>query len=99
MSVSSNLMGGCPKAIPSITVMLGVGACWPQVVLGVTLATNGVVLWVPVTKFEVMPGLHNQHVIRHSADCGGSLYDSFTLTAFTCNPDGGCQKKWHVTQI
>ena len=58
MSVSSDLMGGgCPKATSSITVLLGVGLCWPQVVLEVTLATCGVVLWVPVTKFEVMPGV------------------------------------------
>ena len=55
MSVSSNLMGGgWPKATPSITVVLGVGLCWPQVVLGVVLATCGVVLWVPVTKLEVV---------------------------------------------
>ena len=49
--------GGCPKATPSITVVLGVGACWPQVMLGVPLATYGAVLWVPVTKLVVMPGV------------------------------------------
>ena len=64
MSVSSNLMGGgCPKATPSITVMLGVGACWPQVVLGVPLATCGVVLWVPVTKLVVMLGAQHLEFI------------------------------------
>ena len=46
--------GGWPKATPSITVMLGVGLCWPQVVLWVPLATNGVMLWVLVTKLVVM---------------------------------------------
>ena len=61
--------------------MLGVGLCWPQVVLWVPLATNGVMLWVLVTKLVVMPGYNNQHVTRNSADYGG-LYDSFTLTAF-----------------
>ena len=45
------------------------------------LATNGVMLWVLVTKLVVMPGYNNQHVTRNSADYGG-LYDSFTLTAF-----------------
>ena len=58
MSVSSDLMdGGWPRATPSITVMLGVGLCWPQVVLWVPLATNGVMLWVLVTKLVVMPGV------------------------------------------
>ena len=67
MSVSSNLMGGgCPKATPSITVMLGVGACWPQVMLGVPLATNGAVLWVPVTKVVVMLGVQQLDFHRYS---------------------------------
>ena len=58
MSVSSDMMGGgWPKATPSITVMLGVGLCWPQVVLWVPLATDGVMLWVVVTKLVVMPGV------------------------------------------
>ena len=76
MSVSRDLMGGgWPKATPSITVMLGVGLCWPQVVLWVPLATNGVMLWVRVTKLVVMiVGVQLQHVTRHSADCGGSLF-------------------------
>ena len=63
MSVSSDLMGGgyrWPKATPSITVMLGVGMCCPQVVLWVPLTTNGVMLWVLVTKPVVMPGLQLQ---------------------------------------
>ena len=55
MPVSSDMMGGgWPKATPSITVM---GLCWPQVVLWVPLATNGVMLWVLVTKLVVMPGV------------------------------------------
>ena len=67
MSVSSNLMGGgCPKATPSITVMLGVGACWPQVMLGVPLATCGVVLWMPVTKLVVMPWVQQLEFYRYS---------------------------------
>ena len=37
--------------------MLGVGLCWPQVVLLVPVATNGVMLWVLVTKLVVMPGV------------------------------------------
>ena len=49
--------GGWPKATPSITVMLGVGLCWPQVVLWVPLVTNGVMLWVVVTKLVVMLGV------------------------------------------
>ena len=48
---------GWPKATPSTTVMLGVGLFWPQVVLWVPLATNGVMLWVLVTKRVVMPGV------------------------------------------
>ena len=46
--------GGWPKATPIINVVLGVGLCWSQVVLGVVLATCGVVLWVHVTKLEVV---------------------------------------------
>ena len=58
MSDSSDLMGGgWSKATPSITVMLGVGL---QVVLWVPLATNGVMLWVLVTKPVVMPGVQLQ---------------------------------------
>ena len=49
--------GGWPKATPTITVMLGVGLCWPQVVLWVPLVTNGVMLWVVVTKLVVMLGV------------------------------------------
>ena len=66
MSVSSNRVGGgCHKATPSITVMLGVGACWPQVVLGVPLATTGAVLWVPVTKLVVVPGVQQLEPYRY----------------------------------
>ena len=49
---------GCPKATPSVTVMLGVGLCWPQVVLGVPLATNRVMLWMAELKFVVMPWIN-----------------------------------------
>ena len=47
--------GGWPKATTSITVLLGMGLCCPQVVLWVPLATDGVVLWVLVTKPVVAP--------------------------------------------
>ena len=67
MPVSSDMMGGgWPKATPSITVMLGVGLCWPQVVLWVPLATNGVMLWVlvkAVMTAVMTVGVRN--VIRH----------------------------------
>ena len=39
--------------------MLGVRACWPQVVLWVPLVTYGALLWVPVTNPVVMPGVHH----------------------------------------
>ena len=64
MSISRDLMGGgCPKATPSIIAMLGMGLCWPQVVLGVPLAINGVMLWVLATKLEVMPGVQHMLIV------------------------------------
>ena len=46
--------------------MLGVGACWPQVVLWVPLTTYGAVLWVPVTNLVVMPGVQQHEFYRYS---------------------------------
>ena len=69
--------GGCPKATLSITVMLGVGMCWPQVVLEVPLATCGVVLWVPVIKLVVIPGVQQlEFSYVFCGDCGGSQVNS-----------------------
>ena len=51
---------GVAQSNPNITVMLGVGLCWPQVVLWMPLATNGVMFWVLVTKPVVMPGVQLQ---------------------------------------
>ena len=47
-------------------VVLGVGLCQLQVMLGVPLATNGAVLWVPVTKVVVMLGVQQLDFHRYS---------------------------------
>ena len=46
--------GGGGNATPSIAVILGVGVCWLQVMLGMPVATYGVVRWVYVTKLVVV---------------------------------------------